>query len=409
MFSFEASLILRRLLDATFIVLAFSALAFGQVSEREWDELFQREQGWLGADGVYSLDLSFNAETNAKADVNVSPGVLFWFSDTFVGTTKNQGQEYENRTMVNHSFAILDGFDPNPRKIEFFCSPPNQANAGNIIEGHYWLQDGIALNDKLWISAILVGKAWKPDRVDAVAIQLDPRTRRPDFSKISVDDSAPLSLKEKDAQLVWGAGVLDDAKDEYVYVYGYVDRFRQGSRKDLVVARVKRTRFQEYQEWEYYDGNKWSSDPKIAFHPRSTLVRNVSTEFSVSRIPQGIHKGKYLLVYTPGVIGNDLAFRIAESPVGPFSDERAFYRSKIQEKLPDVKCYNAKAHPIFTNDDGFLVSYNVNRLGDLARTPEEYRPRFVRLSWDEINARSFSQNRSGSSQEETERKNEERD
>ncbi len=351
----------------------------------QWDALFTRTEGWLGADGIYSIDLSYDAETG-KSDSS-SDQRLFWFSDTFFGETHENGDEYGKRGLVNHSFAILTGKSPLSNKIEFFYSKDankDKHKGENIIPGKYWLQDGMRYGDHVWLSAILVGRAWKPDRIDAVSINLDPSTGRPDFNTATVDPDARLSLKRADAQLAWGAAILDDADDGYIYVYGYVDRFREFSRKDMVVARVPRARFEDYGEWRYYDNGAWTPDATPSFSKENTLVRNVSTEFSVSRIPSGKERGKYLLVYTPGVISPALAYRIGETPIGPFGEEQIFYRSSVPQELPSVKCYNGKAHPTFSNAEGILVSYNVNRLGELARKPSEYRPRFVWLRWAEL-------------------------
>lgn len=353
-------------------------------SSKEWDALFVRTQGWLGADGIYSLDLNRDSLSDQK-ETDKPALNLFWFSDTFWGQTRHGGKEYGERKMINHSFAVLQGTEPEPDNIDFICNREQSAlYAENVIPGHYWLQDGIRLGSKIWISAILVGDAWKPQRIDALTIDIDPATGRPDFSTAKVDVQAPLSIKTDDAILDWGVAICDESNDGYVYVYGYVDRLREFSRKDLVAARVPRDRFLEYDCWRYYDGKSWSDNPNVVFNPHAALARSVSTEFSVTPIPFGKERGKYLLVYTPGTIGSKIAYRVADSPVGPFSAEIVFYESKAPQELPGVRCYNAKAHPIFANEKSLLVSYNVNRLGDMAHKPAEYRPRFVWLDWNEI-------------------------
>lgn len=286
--------------------------------------------------------------------------------------------------MVNHSFALLSGNEPNARKIQFYYNRSQDDKVDNIISGHYWLQDGIRIGSKLWISGILVGKNWKPERIDAITLNLDPNTGIPDFSTIKVDEKAPLWLTTEEDQLDLGSAIFDDADDGYVYVYGYVDRLNKMSRKDMVAARVPRDRFEDYAQWRYFDGQNWSENIKVLLDQRSAIVRGVSTEYSVSIVPYGENQGKFLLVYTPGTIGSRVAFRLAETPYGPFGEECVFYESSVPKEIPGVNCYNAKAHPIVTTTQGVLVSYNVNRLGQLPRKPEEYRPRFLWLTWDSI-------------------------
>src|SRR5271169_1245436 len=60
----------------------------------EWDALFQRESGWIGADGDYSIPL--------KADTT-----LWLFSDTFVGKVKD-GKRLD-AVMINNSIALQRG------------------------------------------------------------------------------------------------------------------------------------------------------------------------------------------------------------------------------------------------------------------------------------------------------------
>lgn len=385
----------KKLLGFALLILA-ATFCQAQESARNWDELLSRTEGWLGADGIYSLDLDFDSESSIfKTGASQDSFKLFWFSDTICGQTRKKGAEYGKFQMVNHSFAILQGIKPHQGSVEFFYQrDPQSAKSENIIDGHYWLQDGIRYGDVLWISAILVGNAWKPERVDAVTIAVNPETGLPDFSDIVIDDTAPLSFKTDDEQVVWGAAINDESEQEYIYIYGYVDRLKERSRKDMVAARVLRESFLDYDKWQYFDGDSWTNDPREILKKKATIVQAVSAEYSVSKIPLGINQGKYLLVYTPYVIGERIAFRVGDTPFGPFGKETVFYKSDVPQDVRGVYCYNAKAHSVFANNDGILVSYNVNRLGELPRKPEEYRPRFVWLKWDSVNVEPSSQNMS---------------
>ena len=354
----------------------------------DWTALFERREGWLGADGIYSVDLNRDVK-EASVHSDASPRTLFIFSDTIGGTTRSEGREYDRIAMTNHSFAILNSNEPAPEKTTFVWHKPGDARKpgerpDNIVEGRYWLQDGVRYGDRLWLTALLVGKGWKPDRVDALSFPLDPETLVPDFSRPRLDVNAPLSLRTDDAQIVMGAAICDDARDGCLYVFGYVDRFREFSRKDVVVARVPQDKLEAYDEWRFFNGHDWVADMNALFAREAALARGVSTEFSVSRIPGGQAAGKWLLVYTPGTMSPNCAFRVGDAPYGPFGRERVFWRSNVPEELEHVQCYNAKAHPIFCDERGVLTSYNVNRLGDVAKKPAEYRPRFVWLDWETI-------------------------
>ncbi len=215
--------------------------AFAQDPAPDWDALFERRDGWLGADGIYSLDV--NADVASASNV-AAPRTLFWFSDTLGGSTRADGAEFDRFQMTNHSFALLDGDAPNPEKIRFFWKRENaETDAAfpddkprNLIAPNRWLQDGTVYRQRIWLSALLIGNAWKPERVDAVSIGLNA-DGSPNFDDVRIDENAPLSFKTKTAQVVFGAALTDDADDGFLYVFGYLDRFDAGSRKDLVVAR----------------------------------------------------------------------------------------------------------------------------------------------------------------------------
>lgn len=426
-----------------FAILPCSAL-FAQEEAPDWDALFERRDGWLAADGIYSVELGRDAASQAAAkvapqaapksvkldanspvspdpDVSAPRRTLFIFSDTFGGSTQNAGRDFDEIKMSNHSFAVLSGSAPEPSEIDFFWrrkaeskefaptkvkseatqnaqnkqigensqsseEKPERLAPRNPLGVDRWLQDGVVWRDRVWLSALLVGAGWKPERVDAVSLGLDANGS-PDFNDVLIDETAPLSFRTETAQVVFGAAICDDADDGFLYVFGYLDRFDVGSRKDLVVARAPRASFGDFSTWRYFDGRAWSPNVADAARPEAGLVERVSTEFSVSKIPSGANAGRYLLLYTPGVIGNEIAFRVGDAPWGPFGPETVFYRSTVPRQFErGVRCYNAKAHPAFGDDEKILVSYNVNRLGTLPRRPAEYRPRFVWLRYSTVDA-----------------------
>lgn len=373
-----------------FLLLSYfvPATTWAQRSAEDWNRLLERREGWLGADGIYMIDLNRDVKTDVSSS-EATPQTLFVFSDTISGETKENGKEYGRIVMTNHSFGLLTAAEPRENAMTFVWSRPENGKKTNerprnIVDGRYWLQDGVRYGDHVWLTAILVGASWKPERIDALSFPLDPTTGIPDFSHPSLDTKAPLSLRTNDAQVVMGAAICDDADDGFLYVFGYVDRFREFSRKDAVVARVRRDRLEAYDEWRFFDGIDWKEGIDTLLEKDAVVARGVSTEYSISRISHGDASGKWLMVYTPGTISNKVAFRVGETPYGPFGKERVFWRSTIPQEIEHVRCYNAKAHPVVSDDQGILVSFNVNRLGELAKKPAEYRPRFVWLDWTTV-------------------------
>ena len=97
----------------------------------EWDALFQRESGWIGADGVYSIPLTGDT-------------TLWLFSDTFVGKVKD-GKRLDAR-MINNSIALQRGTN----QPEFFYGTAADGQPASFIKpehgsrrDYFWLCHGV--------------------------------------------------------------------------------------------------------------------------------------------------------------------------------------------------------------------------------------------------------------------------
>src|SRR5437762_1993907 len=66
----------------------------------EWTNLFYRNLGWFGADGIFSIPLSGSDKNNN----NGNDTTLLLFSDTFIGEVKD-GKPLPGNTMVNNTIA----------------------------------------------------------------------------------------------------------------------------------------------------------------------------------------------------------------------------------------------------------------------------------------------------------------
>ena len=97
----------------------------------EWDALFQRESGWIGADGNYSIPLK--GETT-----------LWLFSDTFVGTVKDNRRV--DTVMINNSAAVQHIGSSKP--VEFFYRTTKDGAPASFVtpddgRGYFWLFDAV--------------------------------------------------------------------------------------------------------------------------------------------------------------------------------------------------------------------------------------------------------------------------
>jgi hypothetical protein len=340
-------------------------------------KMFDRSDIWLGADGIYSIPLDGNDKWGSA---NKESKTFFVFSDSMVGTADPETKRYRDVKMINHTVAMLTNYEPEKKTergdtIQFFYGQKADMSRDNLFGKKYWLQDGIVIDKKLYLTAFTPDGRWKPTQIDLITIPLTS-SQMPDWEKVTITEKFPIFAENERFQLAFGIGILDHtAMDGFVYVYGYRDTL-QGGRKHLIAARVKPESFGDGEQWRFWSGTDWEKDCKVAFDDKATLAERVSTELSVTPIA----KDRFLLVFTQDVMSHRIAYKTGTSPIGPFGEAVVFYQAPEPRAMGDgIYVYNAKAHPHLSVPGRLLVSYNVNRLGGLPRNTNEYRPRFIEL------------------------------
>lgn len=340
-----------------FFVTAFPAEA------SEWNSLTHQENGWLAADGIYSIRVPETSEATGQKSV------WFFFSDTFCGTTKNGGQEFDRVFMVNHSFWRVS-----EEGMRAFVPEKGK----NLLPDRYWLQDGTFYGDRLHFTGMIPDhRTWKPRRIDWISLGF-LRDGTPDWKNVRIWKDVPLLWDSPDRAFVFGAAFLEDAGDGFFYVFGYLDQKKAFSRKDLAAARVPKEKLTDFSKWRFWNGKAWVSE----ITESAPLAESISPEFSISRIPSGPCAGKFLLVCTRGGISPYVEYRIGETPIGPFGEGTIFWTAP--EHKDGISAYNSKGHPAISTKEELTVTYNLNRLGHLPRKPEEYRPRFLTLKYADL-------------------------
>lgn len=340
----------------------------------EWDDLFQRTSGWLGADGAYSVVL-----TGDKS--------LWLFSDTFIGDVHPESNQFRQFTMVNQSMATLKGNKPNPDKMEFIYGHKDNKTTTNLLENNAWLQDGIMINNHVYLTAYQIGNDAKPITTDLIRIPIEGGN--PNLSAYQTQSDVPLMIRDNKHLTLFGIGMLDNTsvnapkQDDYLYIYGYREVL-ESSEKALVVARVKKSHYTDLSKWRFWDGKRWNPDIETTQTDQATLTTRISAELSVVPITSGVYQGKYMLIYTKDVISGIMEYAISDSPSGPFTQATPFYTCPEKNKSKDVFCYNAKAHPHLSKTGQLLISYNVNQMGSFPKTNDVYRPRFVSIDLNRL-------------------------
>jgi hypothetical protein len=352
----------------------------------DWDALFDRTSGWTGADGIYSIPLS-GVEIPSDSS---NDRTLFLFSDTFIGRVDSNDQRKDSR-LVNNTYAVLDGNQPDPQQIKFFWGTnqngqpqavfvpetPN-ANPGDW----YWLMDGIAVNEKIYIFGLRLKTGSGGDfNFEVVGVSLLS------FILVGADSlqnsqqfDAPLYYKnDTDGwEIVLGQAVMSMTErsgnpnpDGYIYIYGPRNKSVQ---KELVAARVLPEYIEDFSHYQYWDGTIWSTEISRC----APITSGISQEFSVSPTDDG----KFILVFQ---FGDQVGFRLGESPVGPFGFYREIWHCPEVDNDPDIIVYNAKSHRHLSKPDQLLISYNVNTFDfwDAFNDADIYRPRFITLQFND--------------------------
>lgn len=356
----------------------------------EWTGLLSSYKGWSGADGIFTTALD-GVETSGFSKRPENNKTFFVFSDTFVSTVSPVTKKRQDTKMINQSYAVLEGNDPFNSKITFTTSASTlPMKPSGPRTGYYWQGDTFVNNNKvhtfpLYIENVKEGLGFAQKGEDLASFDL--KDGNVDFASLKIKDDLETKYLSNFEQkpIIFGSAVLVNTKeagvsspDGYVYIYGYMDS--PGMKRELVAARVKSDKVEDFKSYEYYSGEGWTKDIKKV----KGLAANVAPEVSVTQISTGENTGKYLLVYTYMTNTNNIVCRIGDSPVGPFHDEQELYYITETSKLGnDAFAYNAKAHPVLSEEGELLISYNVNYSNTLTghyNNADCYRPRFIRLA-----------------------------
>jgi hypothetical protein len=360
----------------------------------EWDDLLNRTSGWTGADGIYSIPLDESEQPSSSSKH------LLLFSDTFIGEVDSTGRRTSSR-LINNTLALMQDAQPNESSIEFFWKEDSAGNPKTVFVPEtpdadpgdwYWLMDGISINDTIYIFGLRLNSTggggafgFEVNGVTLIKFNLDDENF---ISNVEQFDT-PLFFKNEieNWEIVLGQAIMpmtsvsgSPSADGYIYVYGPKNT---AAGKVLVAARVLPPNIENFDSWEYWDGNNWTNNIENS----AAITSGISQEFSVTQI--GIEN--FLLVSQSG---NSVVVKSGESPVGPFGIFNTIYECPEVLENPNIFVYNAKAHPSLSTDDELLISYNVNSFSfaDHFSDAGIYRPRFIYLKMNDSTATSIQDN-----------------
>ena len=331
----------------------------------QYDRLFQQTNGWIGADGDFTVAL-----TN---------GLTLWlFSDTFIGQVRDGHRVHP--AMINNSAAWQHGIDPTSASVEFFHGRSPDGKPAALIapmdgKGWFWLADGIVAHGKLVLFLAQIEHtddtsvfgfrqigAW----LGEVSNPLAPPTQW-QVTQLKI----PFAGFDAGENRSFGSALL--ATNGFVYIFG--TRELKDAGKRMILARAPDTDLAKFASWQFRGHDGWSTNAADAID----LCDGMATEFSVSWLPSA---QRYVLICTENGLSEKIIARTATEPWGPWSAATVVYRCPEAKWDKRIFCYTAKAHPMLASaPDELIVTYAANSF-DVAQVLDDarlYWPRFVRV------------------------------
>ncbi|MCB0565466.1 MAG: hypothetical protein KDD01_13920 [Phaeodactylibacter sp.] len=355
----------------------------------DWNELFFRNSGWFGGDGIFAIPLDGREFVPAGPQTRT----LFIFSDSVIGDTENGTVKKGGFKMIHNLVAVLEGKEPVEEKFEFYWPEDETGAPTSLFEPqtpntkpgeYYWLGDGfvnIDADSTLYIFAYRVqdvptGSFFEFEQAGVSLIAIPPGSKPPFREQRQLDTPFFFPLPDGSGKISFGSGIFANTAsagapdpDGYIYVYGVA-----GLHLGLYVARTKPEFFEDFAAWEFWNGMAWAKERDGV----AAVSNSVSHELSLSPLPGG----RYLLTHQRYGMLPEVAVQVSKSPVGPFFPAKNIWFCPEVNQDIDYFVYNAKAYPHLSAPGELLISYNVNSFDffvDILNDAQLCRPRFIRL------------------------------
>jgi len=334
----------------------------------DYDALFERQTGWTGADGAYSVALA-DDET------------LWLFGDTWYGEVRDG--RHVDAVIINNSIAIQRGRMPPNTSVEFYSGRTPAGNRRAFVRpvggrGWFWIYDGIRVGKGLYLFLVQLERTAdrKSFGFKIIGSQLGHVANPGDspdnwrLTRLGI----PWRRLTASGDTLFGSSLLKENK--FIYIYGTTEDVNgEIRRKSMILARVPETQLDQFDRWRFYSGGEWTTD----FNRSTRLCSDMANEFSVSYLAA---IGQYVAVYTEKGFSKNIVIRLAPDPWGPWSEPRRIYACPEADRNEDVFCYAAKGHPALSlAPDELIVTYVANSLDfeKVAADAGLYRPRFLRV------------------------------
>ena len=235
----------------------------------QYDALFDRQQGWTGADGAYSAALADDE-------------ILWLFGDTWYGKVR-EGRHVD-AIIINNSIAIQRGLMPPGASVEFYSGRTPAGKPRAFVQpadgrGWFWIYDGIRLAKGLYLFLIQLKRTESPNSFGFTIVETwlgyVPNPGDSPENWRWVQHRIPWGRFSTTGDTLFGSSLLKDNK--YIYIYGTTeDVIGEIRRKYLILARVPETQLDQFDRWQFYSGGEWTSD----FNKSTRLCSDMANEFS---------------------------------------------------------------------------------------------------------------------------------
>jgi hypothetical protein len=395
--------------------------------DNSFNQLFQRcGPGWTGGDSTYSTSLS-------------PTQVLWLFSDTFIGPVSREGKRNpDGELFVQGNTLVLQdtpsgalttllrttvGGERATQSLPTFTRSPYDGShcpADNDVQKssaqamfqpaqcpsaqhcYYWGGALVVDNGQLITFLQLMEQtgtgvfdfAWRSSAIATLPLE-------------RLDTAEPAYVNAPGNGVSYGGAILR-AADNYTYIYGVREEPAGNpicTGHCIHIARAPNHKLAQPAEWRYWGeipGNAehygWTEQAAdsvpMAGDTGPTAAPQTQDQLGAARVSHcGALPECYVIIaqqYTGGISENILAWYAAQ-PQGPWAGPVFVYQTPESRQPGQLFTYNAKLHPAFTNEEGLLVSYDVNSLAPVSdpasalANADSYRPRFIRvqLHWGE--------------------------
>ncbi|PAT01703.1 hypothetical protein CI105_05515 [Candidatus Izimaplasma bacterium ZiA1] len=331
-------------------------------------------------DGITYIDVSSEVVLEASGELGSEYSNKFTINQTEIRYLKLELLSNYEETTTHYGIGKVMLFNND----DFIYPSVNATSRIEEITGtehssRLWIQDGVVIDDYLYLYPILVKDYEMFFKVFKTGIiQVPIVDERLDYDNLVYYDANLRSVSEDGGDIFYGAGVLNMSEnsgytnpDGYIYVYGYKDLHG----RNLTVSRVLPEDILDMNKYEYFNGTTFTKN----INDSAPLIEGVSAELSVTYMEEGMFAGKYVLVVMENTTSGVISYSLSDTPYGPFTDYVELYKTNESSYL-DAFTYNAKMHPSLSEVGNYLISYNVNTTNAFKLSNADiYRPRFIRV------------------------------